>query len=77
MAAAVAIPNLAATAPVPVMAWLGPSIIAAMGVVMAGRTALSLSPWARTRASQMEQLAEVVTRILDETPLTPTLPRIP
>lgn len=45
--------------------WLGPAMIAIAGVVSIARTVIMLPRWARTRASQMEQLAATATRILN------------
>lgn len=54
--------------------WIGPAVLLIAGVTLMTRTALGLVPWARTRAAQMEALADEVTKILDESPTPPTLP---
>lgn len=46
--------------------WLGPALVLGMGGFLLARTVFGVGPWARERATQMEALAETITRILDE-----------
>jgi hypothetical protein len=52
--------------PAAVAASWSPALMAVMGVGMIGRAALMLPRWARTRESQMQSLADTVSRILEE-----------
>lgn len=47
-------------------ALLSPILMAALGLTMIGRAAWMLPRWARTRESQMQSLADTVSRILEE-----------
>lgn len=49
-------------------AWGSPALIALMGIGSIARAVWTLPSWARTRAAQMESLAETATRIIDESP---------
>lgn len=62
-ATATSVPLL--TSPAAPVKWLGPGLIAMAGVTAIARAVITLPRWARTRASQMEQLAATATRILN------------
>lgn len=64
MAGAISIPLITSSAGTQPLAWLGPAVIAAMGVFAAGRTVFTLPAWAKLRATQMEQFAEKATKLL-------------
>jgi hypothetical protein len=74
MSATTAFSLLMASTPAHPPYWSGPIILGALGIATIARAALSLPGWARERAQQMEQFAEVAERILRETDLAAALP---
>lgn len=64
--AATSIPLLLASASVAPAAWWTPAMFGVMGVASVVSALITLPRWARTRAVQMESLAERATRIVEE-----------
>jgi hypothetical protein len=48
------------------MPWWSPGVFAGIGLAAIGQVGLRLPGWARTRASQMEAMAERAANILEE-----------
>jgi hypothetical protein len=64
--AAVSVPLWLASGGVAPTAWWAPAVLALVGVANLGGMAWTLPRWARTRAAQMEALAERATQLVEE-----------